>query len=201
MFYNCCNLGEINLCYFDMINNVNTYKMFDLCNQLRKVKINKIYFDFFEKICNTDIIISADLDLEKKMDEILSKKAPNSLLDAISEKCITPIFRVKEETKLHLKEFELEDEYMFQILNNFSSKTKIIFNLKKDKDSINNCISKIYGRSKIGCYLRILRDDTIEDIFCYLNGKLELLKNIFSFENNDLFTCGLDTFHHNFEFR
>lgn len=78
MFYNCSNLIELNLCYFDMINNVNTYEMLSLSDQLKKIKINKIHVDLFEDIIKKDIIISSDLDLEKKMDGILSKKSPNS---------------------------------------------------------------------------------------------------------------------------
>ena len=202
MFYNCSNLIELNLCYFDMINNVNTYEMLSLSDQLKKIKINKIHVDLFEDIIKKDIIISSDLDLEKKMDGILSKKSPNSFLDVISKKTTVPINKIKEEIKMHLVEFDLNDEYLIEILNNFSSETKIIFDTNKDKDSIFNCFSKIYGRSKIGCYLRsqAYDNDEVKDAFFYLNGKLEFLKNIFSFENNDFFTCGGNSIN-NFEFR
>ena len=202
MFFSCSNLIELNLCYFDMINNVNSYEMFSLSDQLKKVKINKNYVDLFENIIKKNIIISSDLDLEKNMDGILSKKSPNSFLDVISKKTTVPINKIKEEIKMHLIEFELNDEYLFEILNNFSSEAKIIFDTNKDKDSIYNCLSIIYGRSKIGCYIRSQKydDDNTMDGFFYLNGKLEFLKNIFSFENNDFFTCGGKSIN-DFEFR
>ncbi len=73
MFYNCNNLIELNLCYFDIINNVNTCEMISLSDQLKKVKINKNYIDLFENIIKKDIIISADLDLEKKWMEYYLK--------------------------------------------------------------------------------------------------------------------------------
>jgi len=129
------------------------------------------------------------------MDGILSKKSSNSYLDVISKITTVPINKIKEELKMHLIEFDLNDDYLIEILNNFSSETKIIFDTNKDKDSIYNCFSKIYGRSKIGCYVRSQKydDDINVKGFFYLNGKLEFLKNIFSFENNDFFTCGGDS--------
>jgi len=126
MFYNCGNLIELNLSYFDILHNANTYEMFSLSEQLKKVKINKIYIDLFENILKKDIIISADLDLEKKMDAILSRKSPFSFLDVISKKTKLPINKIKEEIKINLIESDLNDEYLIEILNNFSSETKII---------------------------------------------------------------------------
>ena len=135
------------------------------------------------------------------MDGILSKKSPNSFLDVISKISTVPINKIKEDLKMHLIEFDLNDEYLIAILNNFSSEAKIIFDTNKDKDSIYNCLSKIYGRSKIGCYVRSRTYDVkmIGLVFFYLNGKLEFLKNIFSFENNDFFTYCRNSIN-NFEF-
>ena len=114
-------------------------------------------------------------------------------MDVISDKFSKPIIQIKEEIKIHLNEFELTEVYMKEILKNFSSKTKIIFDLNKDKDSIYFVMSKIYGRSKIGCFIsyKYNRSETEHNdnlICCYLNGKFEFLNNVFSFENNDLFT-------------
>ena len=193
MFEDCDELKEIDLCYFDMINDVKADNMFEYCTNLKKIKINKIYYNIFEKILGdddkTDKILSVDIEVEKKMDEILSRKDPNSLLDVISDKFAKPIIQIKEEIKIHLNEFELTEVYMKEILKNFSSKTKIIFDLNKDKDSIYFVMSKIYGRSKIGCFIsyKYNKDDD-NLICCYLNGKFEILNNVFSFENNDLFT-------------
>ena len=135
------------------------------------------------------------------MDGILSKKSPNSFLDVISKISTVPINKIKEDLKMHLIEFDLNDEYLIEILNNFSSEAKIIFDTNNDKDSIHNCLSKIYGRSKIGCYVRSRTYDVkmIGLVFFYLNGKLEFLKNIFSFENNDFFTYCRNSIN-NFEF-
>ena len=192
MFKDCSKLKEKDLCHFDMINDVNTDDMFLFCYNLDRIKINKIYSNIFEEIDSkiTDKIISVDIEVEKKMDEILSKKAPNSLLDVISDKFSKPVKLIKEEIKMHLNEFELTEVYMKEILKNFSSKTKIIFDLNKDKDSIYFVMSKIYGRSKIGCFISYKYNDKDDDnlICCYLNGKFEILNNVFSFENNDLFT-------------
>ena len=108
------------------------------------------------------------------MDEILFKKDPNSFLDVISRKTTVPINKIKEEIKMHLIEFELNDEYLKEILQNFSSETKIIFDIKEDNDSIYTCLSKIYGRSKIGCYLRsqAYDNDEVKDAFFYLISNL-----------------------------
>ena len=193
MFKDCSKLKEIDLCHFDMINDVNTDDMFLFCYNLDRIKINKIYSNIFEEIDSkiTDKIISVDIEVENKMDEILSRKSPNSLLDVISDKFTKPVKLIKEEIKMHLNEFELTEVYMKEILKNFSSKTKIIFDLNKDKDSIYFVMSKIYGRSKIGCFISYKynrSEDNDNLICCYLNGKFEILNNIFSFQNNDLFT-------------
>ena len=60
------------------------------------------------------------------MDAILSRKSPFSFLDVISKKTKLPINKIKEEIKMHLIESDLNDEYLIEILNNFSSETKII---------------------------------------------------------------------------
>ena len=192
MFENCYELKKLDLCYFDFINGVKTDKMLDHIF-IEKIKINKIYHDLFERILKSydiDKILSVDLTLETKLDEILSWKAPNSLLDVISDKFSKNIKEIKEEIKTHLIEFELTEEYMKEILINFSSKTKIIFDLNKDKDSIKFIMSKIYRKSKIGCFVnfRYLKSSDNGLLCSYLNGKFEFVKNIFSFQNNDLFT-------------
>ena len=53
-----------------MINDVKADKMFEYCTNLKKIKINKIYYNIFEKILGdddkTDIILSVDIEVEKK---------------------------------------------------------------------------------------------------------------------------------------
>ena len=80
----------------------------------------------------------------------------------------------------------MSEIYMKEILKRFSSKTKVIFDLKKDGDSILNFISKVYGKSRLISFQHF--DDNDLTQLVYLNGKLELMMDSLSFERNDVFT-------------
>ena len=45
-----------------------------------------------------------------------------------------------------LKDFDLKDEYMKEILDIFQTKTKTIYNFKKDEDTIKGFITKVFGK-------------------------------------------------------
>ena len=45
-----------------------------------------------------------------------------------------------------LKDLDLKDEYMKEILDIFQTKTKTIYNFKKDEDTIKGFITKVFGK-------------------------------------------------------
>ena len=76
----------------------------------------------------------------------------------------------------------------------YCSNTNIIYDTNNDDDTIINFVSKVLGKSNLGCFYSytIFMDD--HEMECrnliYLNGKAELVSNKFDFLKNDIFFYG-----------
>ena len=123
----------------------------------------------------------------------------NSLLSIISEK-----FNLNNIPKLatDLLEYidkELSEEYQPEIINKFTTKTKIIFDSNKDSDTFFNVMIKVYGKSKLAFYHnfdttwysynnlnQILQNTNL----IFVDGKIEFPNHNFEFAKNDALIYG-----------
>ena len=82
---------------------------------------------------------------------------------------------------------ELTDVYRNEVITKFKSKFTKIFDNKSDTNTLLNFMSKVIGLPNIVTYI-ILRNEKNGDIlecFAYLNGKIDLVNNVFSLEKKD----------------
>ena len=74
------------------------------------------------------------------------------------------------------------------------SKVKTIYNLKKDDDTINSFISKVFGKNNlfgyISTYLENNAGGKIDANFVHLDGKLEFINDYLTFLTNGFFWYG-----------
>ena len=152
------------------------------------------------------IAFSGDIDIEKedlseKLLEILKyypKIDENSFLSIIQQK-----FNEKKIQKIaidfakYLKKLDIYEEYQKELINNYSCKTKIIFDSNKDEDTYINFMSKVYGKSKLTCFYNFFFPDDYDKTkktesrnLVFLNGKMESKNNNFEFEHSDVFIFG-----------
>lgn len=194
--------GEtIYLCFFKLpTNNYNELKI-----PLEKTKIedNKM----IEKLCESLSQMQEkykkleeqveDLKSEnKKLTEILSQKEgkpiSESMIDIMERKFMKSKYLLSKDLSDHLTEFGLKDDFKKEIKDKFElSKAKIIYDVKKDGDTLVTFMAKVFGKKNIATFHALHTDENYHSVqLAYLNGKLEFINNYFNFENNDLFTYG-----------
>ena len=143
-------------------------------------------------------VYSLDFKLFEKL-KYFPKIEENSLLSIISKK-----FNLNNIPKLaiDLLEYtdkELSEKYQQEIINMFTTKTKIIFDSNKDSDTFFNIMIKAYGKSKLAFYhnfnttwksyenhSQILQNTNL----IFDNGKIEFPNNNFEFSKNDVLIYG-----------
>ena len=115
-----------------------------------------------------------------------------TFIDILSKK-----FKVSDITLLNdlfssLKNFDLEDEYLKEIMNKFQSKSNTIYNIKKDECSIQNLIAKVFGKKNLAGQISVFSENKGENKFgsnfVYLDGKLEFENGYLSFLTKGVFS-------------
>ena len=138
----------------------------------------------------------------------------NSFLDIISKKFKDCSLKNLIPTFVeHLNLYDLNEDYKNELINYYTAKTKIIYDMNKDDDSIVNFMSKVYGKSNLACYydfsftIEFIQRDDSEDSedeangvkqtrlinsnnFAFLNGKFEFTNDNFDFAKNNIFIFG-----------
>ena len=96
---------------------------------------------------------------------------------------------------------DLNEESRKQIIRDFNSKSKIIYNSEIDEDTISNFVSKVYGKSDLSCYIYLSFGDKKEeiivrpiDLFFIIRGKLELKDDIYSLLDKIIISYGSNAF-------
>ena len=156
-----------------------------------------------EKICQN--LSEVQLKNKKLEDEIQLLKSENqklkeqinkqeelpTLINIMEKKFAKSRYLLTKDLSSHLKEFGLKDDFKNEIINKFESKAKLVYDVKKDGDTLVGFMSKVFGRSNIASFHALHGDDKYLSVqLAYLNGKLDFVNNYFNFENNDLFTYG-----------
>ena len=156
-----------------------------------------------EKICQN--LSEVQLKNKKLEDEIQLLKTENqklkeqlnkqeevpTLINIMEKKFAKSRYLLTKDLSTHLKEFGLKDDFKDEIINKFESKAKLVYDVKRDGDTLVGFMSKVFGRANIASFHALHGDDKYLSVqLAYLNGKLEFINNYFNFENNDLFTYG-----------
>ena len=139
----------------------------------------------------------SNLKLEnKKLTEELSQKEGHpiseSLIEIMQRKFMKSQYLLSKDLSDHLSEFGLKDDFKKEIQNRFElSKAKVIYDVKKDGDTLVGFMAKVFGKKNIATFHALHTDENYHSVqLAYLNGKLEFINNYFNFEDNDLFTYG-----------
>ena len=134
--------------------------------------------------------------LTKKSTELLNivkeTDEPKSILELISQRYL----KDKDSLVNKLNEFliisELTDDYLNEVMSKFKKNITKTFDTKTDTNTLLNLLSKIKGLPNLVVYINI-SDNTDKGILkqlFYVNGKIDLVDNIFTFENSDVFGYG-----------
>jgi len=191
----------LNLCFYKLpTNNFNELKI-----PLEKSKIEDSCM--IEKLCESlslmqDKYKKLEEEVEnlksdnKKLTELLSQKEGHpiseTLIDIMQKKFMKSQYLLSRDLSDHLKEFGLKDDFKKEIQNRFElSKARVIYDVKKDGDTLVGFMAKVFGKKNIATFHALHTDENYHSVqLAYLNGKLEFINNYFNFEDNDLFTYG-----------
>ena len=161
------------------------------------IPILDIINDIKHQIC--PIVFNDDIDSSSLSEGIIKtlKLFPeieeNSFFSIISKK-----FSVHSIPKLAYDFAKLCDSQEFcekntkEIIRKLSNNTTIIFDSNKDSDTINNIMTKVYGKTNLAFFISFWKKSENDDkmIDCmnliYLDGKMELINNNFEFVNKEV---------------
>ena len=198
--------NEIKLIKDDKIYLSISLKMPNSKNQYIKIGLEKVEakdHDIIEIICkNLSDIQEKNKNLEEevkllrkenqKLNELLNKQEePPTLIDVMAKKFTKSKYLLTKDLSHHLTEFGLKDDFKKEIIDRFESRATVIYDVKKDGDTLVGFMSKVFGRKNIASFHAFHGDEKYLSVqLAYLNGKLEFVNNYFNFEKNDLFTYG-----------
>ncbi len=126
------------------------------------------------------------LNIVKETDE------PKSILELISQKYL----KDKDDLVNKLNDFliisEFTDDYKDEVTSKFKKNLTKAFDTKTDTNTLLNLLSKVKGLPNLVVYINI-GDKTdkgdLKQLF-FVNGKIDLVDNTFTFENSDIFGYG-----------
>ena len=146
------------------------------------IKDSELIVKLFE---NISFLQEKNKSLQEQITKLVMKKKPKSFIDILSNKYKKANVILLNELYTSLKDFDLKDEYMKEILDIFQTKTKTIYNFKKDEDTIKGFITKVFGKKKLAgyysCYTKDGEKFVFDSNFAYLDGKLEFEKGYLTF--------------------
>ena len=146
-----------------------------------KYNIGKILFPIYEYNKSKN-------NLKKiKLYNININDEPKCVLDLISQKFIKDKNELLSQLNENLESAELTEVYKNEVIAKFQSKITKIFDTKKDTNTLLNFISKVRGLPNLVAFI-MLRNGISGFAFgqmLYLNGKIDLVKNMFSLEKKD----------------
>ena len=126
------------------------------------------------------------LNIVKETDE------PKSILELISQKYL----KDKDDLVNKLNEFliisEFTDDYKEEVTSKFKKNLTKAFDTKTDINTLLNLLSKVKGLPNLVVYINIGDKTDKGDVkqLYFVNGKIDLVDNTFTFENSDIFGYG-----------
>jgi hypothetical protein len=127
----------------------------------------------------------------KNLVEQLNKSEPCTLLDIMCKKFAKSKYILAKDLSSHLNEFGLKDAFKSEIEHKFEEKATLIYDVKKDGDTLVAFMSKVFGKKNIASFHALHGNEKYLSVqLAYLNGKFEFINNFFNFDKTDLFTYG-----------
>ena len=117
---------------------------------------------------------------------------PKSIIELISQKFLKDKDGLLNELNEFLIISEFTDDYKNEVISKFKTNLTKVFDTKTDTNTLLNVLSKVKGLPNLVVYINI-GDKTdkgnLEQLF-YVNGKIDLVDNTFTFEDSDNFGYG-----------
>ena len=128
-----------------------------------------------------------------KLYNISIDNEPKCVLDLISQKFIKDKNELLSQLNENLESAELTEVYKNEVIAKFQSKITKIFDTKKDNNTLINLMSKVRGLPNlvVFCSFRVETIGIPIQQVVYINGKIDLAKNIFSLEKKDSIAYGI----------
>ena len=124
---------------------------------------------------------------KRKLYNINIDDEPKCVLDLISQRFIEDKNKLLIQLNENLESAELTEVYKNEVILKFQSKITKIFDTKNDANTLLNFFSKVRGLPNLIAFIKI-RDEISGFVIkqaLYLNGKIDLVNNIFSLEKKD----------------
>jgi len=166
-----------------------------LKSNIKKVKTlslkndNKPLISKYENIKNKTKKLGVE---NQEISNTIKANESESILDIISKLFLKNRHKFLIELSEYLKKSQITDIKRKEIIKQFNSRVRIVFDSKRDKNTLNNLLGKISGLSNLAIVLRIgtdFEEKKTEYVtqLTYLKGKIEYHNNIFSFKNVESF--------------
>ena len=128
-----------------------------------------------------------------KLYNISIDNEPKCVLDLISQKFIKDKNKLLSQLNNKLELAELTEIYKNEVIKKFQYKITKIFDTKKDNNTLINLMSKVRGLPNlvVFCSFRVETIGIPIQQVVYINGKIDLAKNIFSLEKKDSIAYGI----------
>ena len=126
------------------------------------------------------------LNIMKKTDE------PKSIIELISQRYLKDKDYLVNKLNEYLIISEVTDDYKNEVVTKFQTNITKVFDTKKDTNTLLNLLSKIKGLPNLIVYIDIgdgTEKGVLKQLF-FVNGKIDLVDNIFTFESSDIFGYG-----------
>ncbi len=124
------------------------------------------------------------LNIVKKTDE------PKSIIELISQKYLKDKDDLVNKLNEYLILSEVTDDYKNEVVTKFKTNITKVFDTKTDTNTLLNFISKVKGLPNLIVYIYIKEEKSELNQLFYVNGKIDLVDNTFTFENSDIFGYG-----------
>ena len=121
-----------------------------------------------------------------------STEEPKSIIELLSQKYLKEKDDLENKLNEHLIIFELTDDYKNEVVTKFKKNITKVFDTKTDTNTLLNFLSKVKGLPNLVVYINIgdkTEKGDLKQMF-YVNGKIDLVDNTFTFENSDIFGYG-----------
>ena len=121
--------------------------------QKGKIKETELIEKLFE---NISFLHEKNKALQDQITKLASKKKQKkqkSFIDILSKKFKESDITLLNDLYSSLKNFDLEYEYLKEIMNQFQKKTNTIYNFKKDECTIQGIITKVFGKNNLAGHI------------------------------------------------
>lgn len=156
-----------------------------------KIKESELIEKLYE---NIKFLSEKNKELQDQITKLSSKKKSKSCIEIMEKKFKVSKILLENDLFKSLESFDLKEDYLKEIGNKFNSKTKLIYNIKKDADTFSCVMTKVFGKNNLAGLFTFYTEEEGMKIFCsqfiLLDGKLEFENGSLNFLTNTIFSYG-----------